>query len=288
MLHVSCPHTLAHLAPRDPTPLCSVVCTCAAGRWSTIFGHLSTDVAKGYPTWPHVFRHPVQLHPAAQHQGTNHHQNVKLVLFSPTHRMYWWSLHLDQVQRSSLSSRPGSTCHRQSFLPSSLPRSALVQCKRVSASNDDIPPMQQPLICVDEQCTEHGELLLHHHGGVSHVFRSVCVCRLPKPGRTAPSQYVDSIAYDIVFNNTTFASCSVCPSELADRLLEAAPRAAIPIAILRNWSFAVFYVFAEMWGSVVTGLLFWGSANAVCTVDEAQTFYPVRPFWGTALRLCGL
>lgn len=63
---------------------------------------------------------------------------------------------------------------------------------------------------------------------------------------------------------------------LADRLLQAAPRAAIPIAILRNWSFAAFYVFAEMWGSVVTGLLFWGSANAVCTVDEAQTFYPVR------------
>ena len=70
-------------------------------------------------------------------------------------------------------------------------------------------------------------------------------------------------------------------AELADRLLEAAPRAAIPIAILRNWSFAAFYVFAEMWGSVVTGLLFWGSANAVCTVDEAQTFYPVRRLLNT-------
>ncbi len=62
---------------------------------------------------------------------------------------------------------------------------------------------------------------------------------------------------------------------LADRLLAAYPRAAIPIAILRNWTFAVFYVFAELWGSVVTGLLYWGTANTVCSVQEAQIFYPL-------------
>ena len=47
---------------------------------------------------------------------------------------------------------------------------------------------------------------------------------------------------------------------------------AAPLAILRNWSFAVFYVLAEMWGSVVTSLLFWGFANQVTTVDEAKKY----------------
>lgn len=50
---------------------------------------------------------------------------------------------------------------------------------------------------------------------------------------------------------------------------------AAPLAIVRNWSFAVFYVMAEMWGSVVASLLFWGFANEVTTVDEAKKYYPL-------------
>jgi len=48
-----------------------------------------------------------------------------------------------------------------------------------------------------------------------------------------------------------------------------------PLAIVRNWSYAVFYVMAEMWGSVVASLLFWGFANEVTTVDEAKKYYPL-------------
>jgi len=48
-----------------------------------------------------------------------------------------------------------------------------------------------------------------------------------------------------------------------------------PLAIIRNWSFAVFYVMAEMWGSVVASLLFWGFANEVTTIDEAKKYYPL-------------
>ena len=36
-----------------------------------------------------------------------------------------------------------------------------------------------------------------------------------------------------------------------------------PISILRNWTFCLFYVMAELWGSVVVSLLFWGFANQV-------------------------
>jgi len=50
---------------------------------------------------------------------------------------------------------------------------------------------------------------------------------------------------------------------------------AAPLAIVRNWSFAVFYVAAEMWGSAVASLLFWGFANEVTTVEEAKKYYPL-------------
>lgn len=60
-------------------------------------------------------------------------------------------------------------------------------------------------------------------------------------------------------------TCSLCAAaEFAASLLEKlGPRAAGPIAILRNWTFCMFYVMAELWGSVVVSLLFWGFANQV-------------------------
>ncbi|KAK9814605.1 hypothetical protein WJX72_008514 [[Myrmecia] bisecta] len=66
------------------------------------------------------------------------------------------------------------------------------------------------------------------------------------------------------------------PTALAAELLtKLGPRFAGPIAILRNWTFCLFYVMAELWGSVVVSLLFWGFSNQICTVDEAKVFYPL-------------
>eukprot|EP00172_Hildenbrandia_rubra_P003535 Plantae.Rhodophyta-Hildenbrandia_rubra.ctg5792.p1 GENE.Plantae.Rhodophyta-Hildenbrandia_rubra.ctg5792~~Plantae.Rhodophyta-Hildenbrandia_rubra.ctg5792.p1 ORF type:complete len:663 (+),score=109.05 Plantae.Rhodophyta-Hildenbrandia_rubra.ctg5792:295-2283(+) len=50
---------------------------------------------------------------------------------------------------------------------------------------------------------------------------------------------------------------------------------AAPLAILKNWTFALFYTLAELWGSVVVSLLFWGFANEVTTVEEAKKYYPL-------------
>lgn len=50
---------------------------------------------------------------------------------------------------------------------------------------------------------------------------------------------------------------------------------AAPIAILKNWTFALFYTLAELWGSVVVSLLFWGFANEVTSVEEAKKYYPL-------------
>ena len=60
-----------------------------------------------------------------------------------------------------------------------------------------------------------------------------------------------------------------------DLLEKAGERWTGPIAILRNWTFCMFYVAAELWGSVVVSVLFWGFANSVTTVDEAERFYPL-------------
>lgn len=66
------------------------------------------------------------------------------------------------------------------------------------------------------------------------------------------------------------------PTALADKLLNIlGPRFLGPIAILRIWSFCLFYVMAELWGSVVISVLFWGFANQITTVDEAKRFYPL-------------
>ncbi|KAJ4744844.1 hypothetical protein LUZ62_019021 [Rhynchospora pubera] len=64
------------------------------------------------------------------------------------------------------------------------------------------------------------------------------------------------------------------PIGLADKLVAAlGPSFVGPVAILRIWSFCLFYVMAELWGSVVLSLLFWGFANQIMTVDEAKKFY---------------
>ncbi|KAK9666291.1 hypothetical protein RND81_14G174700 [Saponaria officinalis] len=66
------------------------------------------------------------------------------------------------------------------------------------------------------------------------------------------------------------------PTVLADQLLATlGPRFLGPLAILRIWSFCLFYVMAELWGSVVISVLFWGFANQITTIDEAKRFYPL-------------
>lgn len=59
-------------------------------------------------------------------------------------------------------------------------------------------------------------------------------------------------------------SSYIHPEALADSLLNTlGPRFLGPLAILRIWSFCLFYVMAELWGSVVVSVLFWGFANQV-------------------------
>lgn len=52
------------------------------------------------------------------------------------------------------------------------------------------------------------------------------------------------------------------PNQAADWLATQLPASFNgPISIFRNWTYALFYTMAELWGSVVVSLLFWGFAN---------------------------
>lgn len=45
------------------------------------------------------------------------------------------------------------------------------------------------------------------------------------------------------------------------------------IPVIGNWSFSVFYILSELWGSVILSMLFWQFANEITKIHEAKRFY---------------
>lgn len=52
------------------------------------------------------------------------------------------------------------------------------------------------------------------------------------------------------------------------------------ISIYAHWIASSFYIFSELWGTLVLGLLFWQFANEITRVSEAKRFYPMFAFLG--------
>jgi AAA family ATP:ADP antiporter len=64
------------------------------------------------------------------------------------------------------------------------------------------------------------------------------------------------------------------PTNFCDLLQEKLPKGFMGlIAIIRNWTFSLFYIMSELWGSVCLSLLFWGFANDITKVNESKRFY---------------
>lgn len=69
---------------------------------------------------------------------------------------------------------------------------------------------------------------------------------------------------------------AIHPTVFADQLQAALPSGFSGfIAILRNWTFSLFYIMSELWGSVALSLLFWGFANDTTRSAESKRFYGV-------------
>jgi AAA family ATP:ADP antiporter len=57
------------------------------------------------------------------------------------------------------------------------------------------------------------------------------------------------------------------------------------VGAIRNWTFSLFYIFAELWGAVALSLLCWGFANSITKVSESKRFYAVI---GILINLSGI
>ena len=61
---------------------------------------------------------------------------------------------------------------------------------------------------------------------------------------------------------------------------EAYPLLKWVVPLIGNWTYSIFYILSELWGSAVLSLLFWQFANAITPVKEARRFYGLFGFVG--------
>lgn len=52
------------------------------------------------------------------------------------------------------------------------------------------------------------------------------------------------------------------------------------IPLIGNWTYTLFYILSELWGSAIVSLLFWQFANSITPVKEARRFYGLFGFLG--------
>lgn len=66
------------------------------------------------------------------------------------------------------------------------------------------------------------------------------------------------------------------PHALCAQLEEVCPKGFSGlIGMFRYWSFTLFYVMSELWGTAIMSVLFWTFANEIMTVKDAKRFYGI-------------
>lgn len=85
------------------------------------------------------------------------------------------------------------------------------------------------------------------------------------------------LAFFFVFTFILFpAQDYLHPNALADKLQSILPSGCKGLlAMFRNWTFTLFYVMSELWGTAILSVLFWGFANEVTSVPEARRYYGI-------------
>ncbi len=83
------------------------------------------------------------------------------------------------------------------------------------------------------------------------------------------------LAFFLIFTFVLFPAQEFFhPHSLADKLQVILPKGFSGlIAIFRNWTFTLFYVMSELWGTAILSVLWWGFANEVTQVGEAKRYY---------------
>lgn len=80
---------------------------------------------------------------------------------------------------------------------------------------------------------------------------------------------------------------SVCPD--TSGLIESMPYLKYFFLMVSGWPYTLFYIFSELWGSVMLSLMFWQLANQITAIPEAKRFYPLFGFFAQfGLGLAGV
>ena len=94
-------------------------------------------------------------------------------------------------------------------------------------------------------------LVLYYHEHFSNFFLPLCICPFPFREYLHPHATADLVSGYLPQGCQGF------------------------IAIIRNWTFTLFYVMSELWGTIIMSVLFWGVANEVTSLGEAKRFYAI-------------
>lgn len=63
--------------------------------------------------------------------------------------------------------------------------------------------------------------------------------------------------------------------QIINNLITSYPNFKWFIKIASKWSYALMYIFSELWSAVVINLMFWQFANHIFDINKAKRFYPV-------------
>ena len=76
---------------------------------------------------------------------------------------------------------------------------------------------------------------------------------------------------------------SIHPStEWIDQMVLLFPRLQTILRVIGCWSYALFYIFSELWGPLILSVLFWQFANDTVKLEQAKRFYPLFGFIGNS------
>jgi len=96
------------------------------------------------------------------------------------------------------------------------------------------------------------------------------------------------LAFFLVFTFILYpARDLIHPNNAADKLQLMLPQGFKGlISIFRNWSYALFYVMSELWGTAIMAVLFWSFTNEITTVKEAKRFYGILSVGANVASMC--
>lgn len=89
------------------------------------------------------------------------------------------------------------------------------------------------------------------------------------------------VGFFLVFNYILYPNAKSLQIDVSN-LVEMMPYLKYFFIMFSNWPCTLFYIFSELWGTVMLSLMFWQLANQICTIPEAKRFYPLFGLLGQA------